>query len=275
MGETIAPREDADVIAVIAATLKSEGIEILTGWKATSVGSEGSERVVTITRGSEAKQLHAEAIFVASGRRGNIEDLGLEEAGVETDRSWVTVNQHLQTTAPHIWACGDVHGALQFTHVAAYEAVTLVRNLLFPGKGKVDYTHVPWALYTDPEAAHLGMTEAEARTAFGAEVRVYKVDMHDVDRAVVDRNDRGFIKIICDASGKILGAHVVCSNASTVIEEIVLARRNGLKIGALAQRISPYPSLADGVGKAAALYYAELSKSWKGALARRIAALSQ
>jgi pyruvate/2-oxoglutarate dehydrogenase complex dihydrolipoamide dehydrogenase (E3) component len=230
---------------------------------------------MTIERGAEREQLRAEAIFVASGRRGNIENLGLADEGVATDRTYVRVDEHLETSVPHIWACGDIHGGLQFTHVAAYEAVTLVRNMLFPGKSKADYSHIPWALYTDPEAAHLGLTEREARARYGENVvRVYKVDMDEVDRAVVDRSTAGFIKIICDDSGTILGAHVVCSNASTVIEEIVLARRNGLKVSALAQRVSSYPSFADGVGKAAALYYAELAGNWKGALARRIAALT-
>jgi pyruvate/2-oxoglutarate dehydrogenase complex dihydrolipoamide dehydrogenase (E3) component len=275
MGDVIAPREDADVIETITAVLRYEGVRVLTGWKATAVRVEGEARVMTIERGAEREQLRAEAIFVASGRRGNIEDLGLEDAGVATDRTYVRVDEHLETSVPHIWACGDIHGGLQFTHVAAYEAVTLVRNMLFPGKSKADYSHIPWALYTDPEAAHLGLTEREARARYGENVvRVYKVDMDEVDRAVVDRSTAGFIKIICDDSGTILGAHVVCSNASTVIEEIVLARRNGLKVSALAQRVSSYPSFADGVGKAAALYYAELAGNWKGALARRIAALT-
>lgn len=272
MMDEIIAKEDAEIIAHVRQLLEREGIEILTGWALKSIAN----KVARIeTKGGESRELPVETIFVASGRRGNTENLGLEDAGVKVERSYVVVDRFLQTTAPRIWACGDVHGGLQFTHVAAYEAVKLVRNMLFPGKSAVDYNDVPWALYTDPEVAHLGMTESEARERHGDDVRIYRVDMHDVDRAVIDRAPAGVIKIVCDAKGKILGAHVLASNASTLIEEIVLARRKGMKIGELAQRISAYPSLADGVEKAASLFYQDLAKGWLGAIGRRIAAWSQ
>jgi len=119
------------------------------------------------------------------------------------------------------------------------------------------------------------MTEPEARKAIGDQVRVYRVDMVDVDRAVVDRTPRGFLKLVCNRQGQILGAHALCANASTLIEEIVLARKKGVKIGELAQLISAYPSLADSVQKAASAYYQDLSASWVGDLGRKIAAWSQ
>ena len=168
-----------------------------------------------------------------------------------------------------------MHGSLQFTHVAAYEAVKLVRNILFPGKSALNYDHVPWALYTDPEVGHIGMTEPQAREAIGDDVRIYSAEMADVDRAVVDRATRGFVKFICDRKGRILGAHAMCTHASTLIEEIVLARKKGVRIGELAQRVSAYPSLADAVPKAASSYYQNLSESWIGTLGRKIAAWSQ
>jgi pyruvate/2-oxoglutarate dehydrogenase complex dihydrolipoamide dehydrogenase (E3) component len=272
MTDDIIAKEDHEVIARVRQTLEREGIEILTGWAVKSVGEKTAR--IENQRG-ESREIAAETIFVASGRRGNTENLGLEAAGVKVERSYVVVDKFLQTNVPRIWACGDVHGGMQFTHVAAYEAVKLVRNMLFPGKAAVDYGDVPWALYTDPEVAHLGMTESEAREKHGDAVRIYRVDLHDVDRAVVDRTPSGLIKIVCDAKGKILGAHVVAAHASTLIEEVVLARRKGMKIGDLAQRISPYPSLADGIQKAASLYYQDVAKSWLGALGKRIAAWSQ
>ncbi|HMC23667.1 MAG TPA: FAD-dependent oxidoreductase, partial [Thermoanaerobaculia bacterium] len=226
-------------------------------------------------KNGESREVRVEEIFVASGRRGNTENLGLEAAGVKIDKTYVAANKYLETTAPRIWACGDVHGGLQFTHAAAYEAVKLVRNMLFPGRSAVSYDNVPWGLYTDPEVGHIGMTEPEARKAAGDEVRVYKVEMADVDRAVVDRTPRGFLKLICNRKGRILGAHALCAGASTLIEEIVLARAKGVKIGELAQLISPYPSLADAVQKAASAYYQDISESWIGNLGRRIAAWSQ
>lgn len=276
MMEEIIAKEDRAVIERVRRVLREENIELHTGWAVKSVRREGAKKIARIEhKNGQSRELTVDEIFVASGRRGNTENLGLEEAGVKIERSWVVVDKYLQTTVPRIWACGDVHGGLQFTHVAAYEAVKLVRNILFPGKSPVDYTHVPWALYTDPEVAHLGMTEEEARAKHGEDVRIYEVPMHDVDRAVVDRTETGLIKFVCDAKGHILGAHIMAANASTLIEEIVLARRKGMKISELAQRISPYPSLADGVQKAASLYYAKVAESWVGSLGKKIAGWAQ
>ena len=271
MGDDIIPKEDADVIAAVRRILKDEGVEIHTGWSAKSVTGD-SLRIEN--KNGESREVRADAIFVASGRRGNIENLGLEEIGVKVEHSYIVANKYLETTVPRIWACGDVHGGLKFTHVAAYEAVKLVRNMLFPGRSPVSYDNVPWAVYTDPEVGHIGLTEKEARERFG-DVRIYRAEMEDVDRAIVDRTTRGFIKFICDAKGRVLGAHALCANASTLIEEVVLARQKGVKIGELAQLVSPYPSLADGVQKAAAGYYQNLSENWIGRLGRRIAGWSQ
>jgi pyruvate/2-oxoglutarate dehydrogenase complex dihydrolipoamide dehydrogenase (E3) component len=274
LGE-ICNKEDDDVIAAVRRILRDEGVEIRTGWGAKSVRVEDGKKVVRIeTKSGESAELRVDEIFVASGRRGNTEGLGLEALGVKMERSYVAVDKYLQTSVPRVWACGDVHGGLQFTHVAAYEAVKLVRNILFPGKSAVDYEHVPWALYTDPEVGHIGMTEAEARETLG-DVRVYKVDMDDVDRAVVDRASRGFVKFVCDAKGRIAGAHALCTHASTLIEEIVLARKRGMKIGQLASLVSSYPSLADAVQKSASLYYQDVAGGWLGSLARRVAKWSQ
>ncbi|HEX3109219.1 MAG TPA: FAD-dependent oxidoreductase, partial [Thermoanaerobaculia bacterium] len=191
------------------------------------------------------------------------------------NHSYIAVDAYLQTSVPRIWAIGDVHGGMQFTHVAAYEAVRLVRNMLFPGRSRVDYDDIPWGLYTDPEVGHIGMTEQQAREKFGESIKTYRVDMADVDRAVVDRTTQGFLKLVCDTKGHILGAHAICSNGTTLIEEVVLARRKKMKIGELAQLVSPYPSLADSIGKSGSLYYQDLAASWLGAFGRRIADWSQ
>lgn len=276
MADEIINKEDTDVIARVRDILTNEGIELLTSWAVKSVRREGAKKIARIEqKNGTSRELTIDEVFVASGRRGNTENLGLERVGVQVEKSWIVVDRFLQTTEPRIWAIGDVHGGLQFTHVAAYEAVKLVRNMLFPGKSAVDYTHVPWALYTDPEVGHIGMTESEAREKHGDAVRTYQVPMADVDRAVVDRTTLGLIKIVCDNKGAILGAHALCANASTVIEEIVLARRKGMKIGDLAQRISAYPSLADGVQKAASLYYQDVAGGWLGKLGKKVASWSQ
>ena len=271
MADEIIAKEDAEVVAAVRAILREEGVEIRTGWGAKSVRVEDGKKVVRIeTQRGDSAELRVDEIFVASGRRGNTEGF----AGLKMNKSYVAVDKYLQTSQPRVWACGDVHGGLQFTHVAAYEAVKLVRNMLFPGKSAVGYEHVPWALYTDPEVGHIGMTEAEAREKAGG-VRVYRVDMDDVDRAVVDRASRGFVKFVCDKRGRILGAHALATHASTLIEEIVVARKKGMKIGQLASLVSSYPSLADAVQKSAALYYQGLAGGWLGSLARRVAHWSQ
>jgi pyruvate/2-oxoglutarate dehydrogenase complex dihydrolipoamide dehydrogenase (E3) component len=273
LADDILGREDRDAVAAIRAMLEREGIVIRSGWKAVGARRDGRRKVLTIESGAvDRHDVAADEIFVASGRRGNIESLGLENAGVSTDRSYVVVDRWLRTTASRIWACGDVHGGPQFTHVAAHEAVTLVRNMLFPGKSAVDYANIPTAIYTDPEFARIGITESEAIAAHGASnVRAWRVDMEDVDRAVVDRTTEGFVKIVTTRRGKILGAHILAPDASTLIQQIVVARSRGMSLAALARLPSAYPSLADAIGKAGALYYQEVGKSWLGALARRIA----
>jgi len=276
MLDEIINKEDAEVIARVRQILTGEGIDLVTGWAVKSVRNDGLTKCARIeNKAGQSREILVDEVFVAAGRRGNTENLGLEDIGVKIERSWIVTDRFLQTSVPRIWACGDVNGGLQFTHVAAHEAVKVARNILFPGKSAIDYTDVPWALYTDPEVGHIGMTEAEARKEHGDDVRVYKIEVDDVDRAVVDRTPAGLIKIVCTRRGKILGAHALCAHASTVIEEIVLARKKGMNVSELAQRISSYPSLGDGVQKAAALYYQDVSKGWLGSLGKRIAALSQ
>jgi pyruvate/2-oxoglutarate dehydrogenase complex dihydrolipoamide dehydrogenase (E3) component len=275
--DEIINKEDAGVIARLRGILREEEIEIRSGWKAKSVRSDAGKKLVRIENtAGESTELAVDEIFVASGRSANTEALGLETAGVKTNRGFVVVDKYLQTSAPRIWACGDVHGGMQFTHVAAYEAVKLVRNMLFPGRSAVSYENIPWGLYTDPEVGHVGLTESEAVAKHGADgVRTYQVEMAEVDRAVVDRTTRGFVKLVCDRRGRILGAHALCANASTLIETIVLARQKNVTVGQLAQLVSPYPSMADAIQKAASMFYQDVATSWLGRLGKKIAAWSQ
>ena len=275
--ETILPHEDHDTISAVSETLEQEGVEIHAGHSVKAVRTEGGRKIVTIENPAGGRRdLDAAEIFVASGRRGNTEELGLEAIGVRTERSYVAVDRWLQTSVPRIWACGDVHGGPQFTHVAAYEGVKLVRNMLFPGRSAVDYRNVPWCIFTDPEVARVGLTEREAVAKFGeGRVKTYCIEMTEVDRAVIERADRGFVKLVSDRRGQILGAHVVAANASALIGELVLARSRGVSIGELAQLVTPYPSMADAIRKAAAMHYQRVGEGWIGRIARKIAAWSQ
>jgi len=138
----------------------------------------------------------------------------------------------------------------------------------------VTYDDIPWGLYTDPEVGHIGMTESEAVKKHDG-VRCYSVEMAEVDRAVVDRTTAGFLKLVCDKRGRILGAHALCANASTLIETLVLARKKKMKVSQLASLVSPYPSLADALQKAASLYYQDVAKGWLGSVGKWIAKRSQ
>ena len=276
MAETILPSEDPDTAERLLAILKSEGVDVRTGWRVASVRLENGARAAVIEhRSGSTQQIAVDEILVATGRRGNIEDLGLEDAGVATRDSFIEVDRYLQTSQPRVWAIGDVRGGLLFTHVAAYEAVKVVRNMLFPGRSAADYSNIPWSIYSDPEIAHLGLTEPEARERYGRELNVYTADLADVDRAIVDRATAGFVKLLCDRKGRIVGAHVVAAGASALIAQIVLARKKDARIGELAQVIAPYPSLADALQKAAAVHYEKLSRGWIGAVGRRIASWAQ
>ena len=275
MLDDIINKEDREVIDAVRHMLSEDGVEIHTGWAAKSVRMEaGRKRVRIENKIGETREIAADEIFVASGRRGNTDNLGLEAAGVKLDRSYIVVDKYLRTSAPRVWACGDVHGGLQFTHVAEREAWKLVRNILFPGLSPMDYANVPWAIYTDPEIAHVGMTEAEARAKV-ENVKIYRMPMADADRAIVDRATRGFIKLVCDRKGRILGAHLLCANASSLIAPMVLARAKGLRAADVANIVTPYPSLADATRGAAAQRFAEVGAGWLGGLGRRIAAWSQ
>jgi pyruvate/2-oxoglutarate dehydrogenase complex dihydrolipoamide dehydrogenase (E3) component len=138
----------------------------------------------------------------------------------------------------------------------------------------VTYDDIPWGLYTDPEVGHIGMTESEAVKKHDG-VRTYSVEMTDVDRAVVDRTTAGFLKLVCDKRGRVLGAHALCANASTLIETLVLARKKKMTVTQLASLVSPYPSLADALQKAASLYYQDVAKGWVGSVGKWIAQRSQ
>ncbi|MDX1584112.1 MAG: FAD-dependent oxidoreductase, partial [Thermoanaerobaculia bacterium] len=269
-------REDHDIISRVRSMLENEGIVIRTGWKVVKVERDGSAKRVTIeAEGGETETITVDELFVSAGRRGNHENMGLEEAGVDVEKNHVVVDPYLRTSVEGIWAVGDINGPPQFTHVASYEAMKVVRNILFPGKAKVSYDNIPWGVYTDPEVGHVGLTEKEAETEHGRDgIRVYAVEMADVDRAVTERSPEGFLKVILDRKGRILGAHALGTHATTLIQEIVVARAKKLKIGDLAGATSSYPSLADAVGKIGTLYYQDVAKSWLGSVARKIASWS-
>src|SRR5574337_227320 len=250
----ILPREDQEIAQTLEAFLRTEGIDIHTCTKAFRVEKDGSEKIVHGECTGTPKTFSAEEIFLATGRRPNVEALNLEAARVKYDGKGVVVGDTLRTTAQNIWACGDITGKLLFTHVAEYQARLVVRNALFPFKSKADYHEVPWCTFSDPEVARVGLTETEAREKFG-EVKVYRYNFGDLDRALCEGEAVGLTKFVCTPKGKIVGAHILGPQAGDLIQEVVLAMRKGLPVGALSQTIHVYPTLAEANRRTADQYY--------------------
>lgn len=264
MGQ-ILPREDSEIAQALEALIRAEGIDIHTCTKAFRVEKAGTEKLVHGECSGTPKTFSAEEIFLATGRRPNVEGLNLQAAGVRYDSKRVLVDDTLRATARNIWACGDITGKLLFTHVAEYQARLVVRNALFPFKSKADYRVVPWCTFTDPEVARVGLTETEARERFG-NVKIYRYNFGDLDRAVCDGEAVGLTKLVCMAKGKIVGAHILGPQAGDLIQEVVLAMRKGLPVGALSQTIHVYPTLSEVNRRAADQYYRD--KLFSGPLKR-------
>ncbi|MDE5112933.1 MAG: mercuric reductase, partial [Trichodesmium sp. St15_bin1_1] len=244
----ILPKEEPEAALVVQKQFESEGINILKEVRAEKVEVVDGKKQVT----AGGKNIIVDEILVAGGRLPNIESLNLEVAGVEVGKPGIIVNEKLQTTNSKIYACGDVIGGYQFTHVAGYEAVVALTNALFFPISKVNYRVIPWATFTDPELARVGLTEKQAKERYGDDVCVLKQPFSGVDRAQAEAATTGFGKIITKGNGEILGAHLVGISAGELIHEIVLAMSHKLPVSALTG-IHVYPTLSEVNSKAGLL----------------------
>ena len=241
MADRIMPAEDPDASDILAEKLTQEGVNILLNAKVTQAGKTGEHKEIT----AGGIILKADEILVAAGRIPNIEGLNLEAAGVDYHGRGVTVNDRLQTTSPKIYAAGDICSALQFTHSADSMAKIVLQNALFFGRKKVSDLVMPWAIYTSPEVAHVGMTAAEAAEQ-GDQIITLTAQMSDVDRAILEEEIEGFARVYVEKkSGRLLGATMVSSHAGESITQMALAITSGLKISAVGATIHPYPVQAD------------------------------
>lgn len=248
-------REDPEAAAVVQNTFIREGIQLVLNSKITAV---------TLVDG--AKQLHYECptthdrvlvdeILVATGRVPNIEQMGLEQVGVQTDpKRGIIVNGYMQSTNPRIYAAGDVAMEYKFTHAASAAAKMVVQNALFFGRKKLSDLHVPWCTYTDPEIAHVGLYAHQAQEK-GIAIDTYTVHFDENDRAVADGEEEGFVKVITKkGSDQILGATIVARQAGDMINEITVAMVAGIGLKTLATVIHPYPTQAEAIARVAGLY---------------------
>ena len=248
MSDRILPSEDPDVAEALLGILNREGIEIELGARVTSVETEAAGKVLVT---EDQRRFVVDEILVATGRQPNTDGLDLERAGIERDGKGIRVDTTLRTTAKGVWAAGDVTGGLQFTQVAEYMAKKALRNALLPLNSHVDYRYVPWVTYTDPEVAHVGLSADEA-AARGANTFTYPFD--DLDRAITDAQTLGFVKISADRKGRILGATVLGHGAGELLQPIVLAMTHGLSLSKVADTVFAYPTMAEGVKRAANAY---------------------
>jgi pyruvate/2-oxoglutarate dehydrogenase complex dihydrolipoamide dehydrogenase (E3) component len=245
--------EDTECAAVVLDALAGEGIALRSNVAIASVDAVDS-RVRVVIRGDDGEAvLEGSHLLVATGRRANVDDLALEQAGVTCNRGGIVVGKSLKTTNRRVYAIGDVAGRGQFTHLANYHAGLVIRNALFRLSARVNEAIVPRVTFTDPELAHVGLTEAEARLRYRA-IRVLRWPYHENDRAQTDGTAVGHIKVITSRRGRILGATIVGAEAGELITTWTLAVSQRLNIRALAGIIVPYPTLAE-IGKRAAITY--------------------
>jgi len=215
-----------------------------------------------------------DALLVAIGRRPNVDGLDLERAGVAYTAEGIQVDDDLRTSQKHIYAAGDCTGGFQFTHYAGWQAFMAARNALLPGSSTGVTDRLPWATFTDPEVAHVGLNEAQARERFGDAVMICEWPMAQVDRAVTEGDTAGFIKLVHKPDGTLLGATIVAGRAGEMIHEWVVALERGLKVGDMAGIIHVYPTYSTGAMQAAAaIRVANLLSGTSGRLIRGLGRL--
>jgi pyruvate/2-oxoglutarate dehydrogenase complex dihydrolipoamide dehydrogenase (E3) component len=248
-------REDADAAEIVQRAFLRDGIALLLGSRPSRVARDGGEKLISYASAHGSGEVRVDEILVGAGRLPNVEGLSLDVAGVAYDpRRGVQVDDRLRTTNPQIFAAGDVCMDAKFTHAADAAARIVIQNALFFGRRTLSSLVLPWCTYTDPEIAHVGVYEREA-AARGIEVATYMVPMSEVDRAIVDGETEGFVKVhVKRGTDRLLGATVVARHAGEMINELTLAMVAGLGLGTLATVIHSYPTQAEAIRKAADAY---------------------
>lgn len=259
-GARLLPRDDEEISAEAQRVLAQEKIEIHCDATIEKAGIDDAKKWLDFRVGDgEIQRIEADEIFVATGKTADVSSLRLENAGVECDGGFVKTDSHLKASAKNIWACGDVCGPYRFTHTAEYEAKIAVQNALLPLKTSVDFRAVPWTTFLDPEVAHVGLNEEEAHREHG-EIRVFRADFSGVDRAIIEGEARGFLKVVCSGSGRVLGAHIIGTSAGEIISLFVTAVKNGALLSEFAETIFVYPTLCEIAHHAGNEWFRELLK---------------
>jgi len=248
-------REDADAAGIVQQSMLRDGVKFALNAKILNARRRGADKVITIEQNGKSQELAGDEVLVGAGRAPNVNGLGLEAAGIVYDlRTGVKVNDMLRTSNPRVYAAGDICFPYKFTHTADALARILIANALFKGRQKTSSLVVPWCMYTDPEVAHVGMYEKDAREK-GFEVTTLTVQLADVDRALLDGETEGFARVhLKKGSDKILGATIVARHAGEMINELSLAITAGLGLSSIGKTIHPYPTQAEAIKKLADAY---------------------
>lgn len=254
----VLPREDAEAAEVVKQSLLRDGIELLCCGKEIEIsGGEGGVKRIKLESHEEGYEIEVDEILVVVGRAANVEGLGLDAGGVEYDKKGVKVNDALQTTNKRVYAAGDVCSKYQFTHAADFMARTVIRNALFPflpTKAKVSDLIIPWATYTQPEIAHVGLYAEEAEEK-GVGYDTYKIPFSSVDRALLEGDDEGFVSILTKkGKDEIIGCTIVSNHAGDLISQVTTAMKHKIGLGSIANVIHPYPTTAEVIRKAGDAY---------------------
>jgi len=263
MEKHLLPREDADIAVCLRDVLEREGIRFLLGAQVQRVSSLNDRIVMETVVDGRHMTVEGDMLLVATGRRPNTENLDLPAVAIEVEKRGIVVNEKMETTAEGIYAAGDVTGLYPFTHVAAYQARVAAGNAI-ETRGTADYRVVPWVIFTDPEIAHVGLTEEEARGQHGDNIHIVTLPFTAIDRAVIERQTQGLIKVIVGkkpvigytlGGGEVLGAHLVGPLAGELVHEFVVSMQARTFSGRLAQAIHAYPTMSMGVQQVMGLLF--------------------
>jgi pyruvate/2-oxoglutarate dehydrogenase complex dihydrolipoamide dehydrogenase (E3) component len=251
----ILPREDRDAAEIVQERMKRDGVKVLCCGRDLQLAKGGGDTVrLTVESEGKGYDITVDKLLVAVGRAPNVEGLNLEAVGVQYDKKGVKVDDHLRTANKRIFACGDICSSYQFTHTADFQARIVIQNALFFGRKKFSALTIPWATYTSPEIAHVGLYEKEAADR-GIEVNTFTQPLSEVDRALLDGETEGFVRVhVRKGTDEILGATIVAGHAGDMISELTLAMSNKLGLGKIGSTIHPYPTQAEAIRKVADAY---------------------
>ena len=251
---TCLAKDDPELAAIVVARLRREGVELHEKTRAARIERTAGGIAAVLEEGGRIEGSH---LLVATGHTPTTDGLDLDRAGIAHDKRGITVDDSLRTSNRNVWAIGDCNGRYAFTHMAGHEASLFIRGALFRAPAKLDPSIVPWATYTDPELAQVGLNERDARARHGDGVKILRWTFAENDRAQTERDTDGLVKVVTDRRGRVLGAGIAGPQAGELIQSWCLAVAGRLKISTLASFVPPYPTLGETAKRAAGSYYTE------------------